>query len=375
MSAGATKTVDMDEKFKCPTIVDKYNWSSDYADRTSNDTFSVTQSNGEAFVTRTDTSSGWGMNLKFQCCKSDTKKTTTYKAVTDLKHDHCGRPGEDNNSNFWWGDDEHNSSIRGYLVYGPYADNWGEGWGEATFRLKSELLGNDRHEVVLDIWDSTEKEVLAYWSLSRDSFEEKLSMQEFKLGFSTYGRKNNKMETRVWWKDDLDVWVGDVTVEMSPHSKGMVYEAERDLNKAGNVRGKLYTEWPWNDTNWDEGEVYPDAWGAKTGDFNAGYLASGPWATNWGEGSGKATFWLAVEENNNSDVIATLDIWDATDSRALKTRTIKRNEFPSEKAYRPFILNFTMSPGNGGHRMETRVYFKDNHHLWLDKVDVVITPK
>jgi len=371
-SGEATKTVDMDQKFKCPTIVDKYNWSSDKHNRTYDDTFSVTQSNGKASVTRTGTSSGWGMDLRFNCCTPGTKNEFDYNATSDLSHHGTvGREGKGDNKEYWWGyDQDGDTGNRGYLAFGPNATDWGEGWGEATFHLNVEKRGHDNHEVRLEIYDATVEEILAYRALSRNSFQNNTSMEGFKLGFSTYGRKGHEMETRIWWKDAIDIWVEKVVVVMNPHSKGLVYEGEA----LSHARGRLYTDWPSNDTNWAEGAVYPDAWGAKTNDYANGFLAYGPYATNWGEGSGKATFWLAVDENNNSNVIATLSVYDSTDNAVVAERQIKRNDFRSEKAYQPFTLSFTMKPGKGGHSMETRVQWKDDHHLWLDKVDVVITP-
>ena len=52
--------------YQCPKLVDKNIWMDGH---TWPDKFSVDQRTTEIKVTRTDSTDGWGMNLKFQCCK------------------------------------------------------------------------------------------------------------------------------------------------------------------------------------------------------------------------------------------------------------------------------------------------------------------
>ena len=52
--------------YKCPASVDKTSWLGGYTYR---DTFSITQYGAQIIVRRTDYHGGWGMNLKFKCCK------------------------------------------------------------------------------------------------------------------------------------------------------------------------------------------------------------------------------------------------------------------------------------------------------------------
>ena len=65
-SGDQTKTVTAITEHTCPNIINKDNWvGGDYYP----DTFSVQQRETDIVVTRTDYTSGWGMNLKFHCCR------------------------------------------------------------------------------------------------------------------------------------------------------------------------------------------------------------------------------------------------------------------------------------------------------------------
>ena len=76
--SSATKTVNIDDRYRCPASVDKHKWIGGY---TYGDKFSVEQGEGQVVVTRTDRNHGWGMNLKFECCTSD----ATGKSVFALR--------------------------------------------------------------------------------------------------------------------------------------------------------------------------------------------------------------------------------------------------------------------------------------------------
>merc|ERR1712038_1799861 len=69
-----SKTIDMADEYKCPQTVSKSNWDKGAAGWAANvgDTMSTSQSGGKLTVTRNGYSGGWGMNLKFKCCKSGT---------------------------------------------------------------------------------------------------------------------------------------------------------------------------------------------------------------------------------------------------------------------------------------------------------------
>eukprot|EP00808_Paulinella_micropora_P025706 g58617.t1 len=64
-SGGNSKTVTASTSVTCPATVSKYNWLGGY---TWPDTFAVTTSGSQVSVRRTDSTSGWGMDLRFECC-------------------------------------------------------------------------------------------------------------------------------------------------------------------------------------------------------------------------------------------------------------------------------------------------------------------
>ena len=61
-----SKTVDMETGYQCPKLVNQTNWMDGH---TWPDTYSVDQTPNTIKVTRTDSTDGWAMNLRFQCCK------------------------------------------------------------------------------------------------------------------------------------------------------------------------------------------------------------------------------------------------------------------------------------------------------------------
>ena len=66
-SEAQTKTITTYSEHTCPIVVNKDNWLGEDGH---SDTFSVRQTETDIVVTRTDSNSGWGMNLEFRCCGS-----------------------------------------------------------------------------------------------------------------------------------------------------------------------------------------------------------------------------------------------------------------------------------------------------------------
>ena len=64
-SEAQTKTVTTYSQYSCPVVVNKDNWLGGYG---YSDKFYVQQRETDIVVTRIDYTSGWGMNLEFQCC-------------------------------------------------------------------------------------------------------------------------------------------------------------------------------------------------------------------------------------------------------------------------------------------------------------------
>jgi len=83
-SRSNSKSITIDDGFKCPITVDKANWldGHNYGDK-----FSVAQNGDRVMITRIDRNGGWAMNLKFRCCPEveTTRPTTLPNNCTDLK--------------------------------------------------------------------------------------------------------------------------------------------------------------------------------------------------------------------------------------------------------------------------------------------------
>ena len=62
-----SKTVHGKIEYECPKSVDRHNW---FGGESYKDSFSVDQKGAQITVTRVDASGGWGMDLKFECCKA-----------------------------------------------------------------------------------------------------------------------------------------------------------------------------------------------------------------------------------------------------------------------------------------------------------------
>ena len=64
-SRGETKNVTVSTEHTCPVVVNEDNW---LGGENHPDTFSVEQFETYMIVTRTDLSTGWQMDLIFECC-------------------------------------------------------------------------------------------------------------------------------------------------------------------------------------------------------------------------------------------------------------------------------------------------------------------
>jgi hypothetical protein len=118
------------------------------------------------------------------------------------------------------------------------------------------------------------------------------------------------------------------------------------------------------------GRVDGDGLSAATGLDAKGHMAFGPYATDWGNGSMQAVFMLMVDNNTAAnDVVASVEINDATSGKVIASRDIRRHEFRATRTYQRFTLNADLE-GSAGHRMETRVFWHDVSFVKLDKVFV-----
>jgi hypothetical protein len=137
----------------------------------------------------------------------------------------------------------------------------------------------------------------------------------------------------------------------APVTRGLTYEAETQLGH--NIC-----------------RLDGDGWSCNTGADSAGHLAFGPYATDWGGGTGQAVFWLMVDNNSAAnDKVVTLEIRDADTSEVFAVRPVFRHEFRKPSTYQRFAVDFSLL-NRVGHRMEVRVDWHDVSYVRLDKVSV-----
>lgn len=106
------------------------------------------------------------------------------------------------------------------------------------------------------------------------------------------------------------------------------------------------------------GRADGDGWSANTTQDSAGYLCYGPYTTSILSGPMEADYVLRIDNNTlDSNVVVSLDVYDATAGKVLASRSIGRKEFQSTSQDNYFHLNFT-SPGNS-HALEFRTYWHD----------------
>jgi hypothetical protein len=118
------------------------------------------------------------------------------------------------------------------------------------------------------------------------------------------------------------------------------------------------------------GRVDGDGWSASTGSDSASYLVYGPYATDWGNAAAQVVIYLLVDNNSaNNDVVATLDINDATISQVVASRPIHRGELRAPLQYQRFSLNVDLA-NRGGHKMESRLYWNKTSYVRVKNVIV-----
>jgi hypothetical protein len=124
----------------------------------------------------------------------------------DLQHN-IGRLDQDG----WSADTQLDDT--GYMIYGPYARDWGGGLNTAQFRLLIDVVdARDDTVVTLDIHDADAQEILVSRPIPRSAFSADFRYQDFTLDFNLAGRLGHAIETRVRWHDVSYVRVDKITV-------------------------------------------------------------------------------------------------------------------------------------------------------------------
>ncbi len=102
-----------------------------------------------------------------------------------------------------------------YLVYGPFATDWGGGKGKVSFNLSIDNVTKDSQEVaILAVFDETLRTTVSWLRLKRSDFTTANTMQTFEFDMDLYGRDGDKMQLLVYWMNNSTMAVGDIKVEL-----------------------------------------------------------------------------------------------------------------------------------------------------------------
>ena len=105
------------------------------------------------------------------------------------------------------------SDEAGYLIYGPYARDLGEGPRSARFRMLVDAVDRSAESIVtLDIYDADAREILASRVILHSEFIAAFRYQDFVLNFNLNGRPGHAIETRIYWHDRNHVKVDHIIV-------------------------------------------------------------------------------------------------------------------------------------------------------------------
>ena len=120
----------------------------------------------------------------------------------------------------------------------------------------------------------------------------------------------------------------------------------------------------------DRGRRDQDGWSANTADDDAGHLLYGPYATDWPGTTMQVEFRILIDVvDSREEVVATIEVYDADQGEFLAQRDLRRADFLAPMTYQDFALEFEME-GRVGHRMETRVFWRDISYKRVERVVV-----
>ncbi len=138
-------------------------------------------------------------------------------------------------------------------------------------------------------------------------------------------------------------------------------------NAVGTLTGHAYKL---SDLGHAVGRAEADGWSAATGPDASGHMVFGPYATDWGGGAAEAVITMMVDNTTaDNGVVATLELYDATDDVIFATRDIRRGDMHLPMTFQRVTLSGNLD-GRGGHRMEVRIYWRDISYVKVGSVTV-----
>ncbi len=118
------------------------------------------------------------------------------------------------------------------------------------------------------------------------------------------------------------------------------------------------------------GRAEGTAWSASTAGDEAGHVVFGPYATDFP--AGQSVFYFDLVEDvvdAADDLVATIDVNDATTDEILVSRELRRGDFRADMTAQSFTMATTLA-GRGGHRIETRVYWHARAYIRVERIGV-----
>jgi hypothetical protein len=230
------------------------------------------------------------------------------------------------------------SEFRGEMPAGNYT---------ARFSLRVDDNSKDNSTVAtLDVHNSTTDSVLSKIDLSRKEFLLAGAAQTFELPFEYDG--TGKLEYRV-------------------HE----YSAARLQHISTTVVTALALSYEGTDAalRHQMGSANNGSWLAKRSD-GPGYLTFGPYTRGVPPGVATATFKLRIDDSRQgNDVVALLDVYDATSGKVLTRRSIMRGDFTSSASPQDFDLVFEVAEAAA---LEFRIF--SNGVAKLEHLSTTINP-
>ena len=108
-------------------------------------------------------------------------------------------------------------------------------------------------------------------------------------------------------------------------------------------------------------------WAVYVGSHSPHAMVFGPYDSTFGQGHHTAQFWLMVDNNSGTDVVATIDAVTGYGGNNLAQRQIRRNEFAAVNQWQVFTLEFN-NPCFG--LLETRVWWAGTVNMKFSQVSL-----
>ncbi|GLX70959.1 GxGYxYP domain-containing protein [Paenibacillus glycanilyticus] len=261
-----------------------------------------------------------------------------YEAETDFKHDTGAVSGSDWSANV-------SGNKAGNMLYANGDNSIPAGTNTVTYKMKIDSnTGKNDNVVTLSVRDKKSGRTLASVDVTRNQFKANDTYQNFSLSFNTPSASN--LEFRANYLDKATIGIDNVTVTTNVGK----YEAE------GSVVGH------------EQGRLSGDGWQATPSLDAAGYMLTGPDDANVSIGKHTLTYRMKIDNNKgNKDVVAIIDVVDATTKSVVKQEKITRSQFASANQYQDLSLSFNQTKNQN---LQYRVWYADKATITVDNVKV-----